>query len=677
MIRSSTLFFRRGAGLLVILLMLIPTISFSAPVKLEDERNILILNSYNWGFGWTDRQMEGLLQGFQESGNDLILTIDQLDVIGRPSFESQTYAEYLKWRLGDKKFSIVVVTDNAALKFVADHYDELFKGVAVIFSDVSHLETFDLPPDMPVTGVREHTEFMSTIDLALKLRPKAQEIVVFGNALENGTGPRTAQTFVENLDLDIPVNILLDKPMEEILDIVSKVDPNDIIINLSYALDKDNKVHEYVEASEKIASVSPAPLFDFWSVTVRAGSMVGGMVSDPYSQGYAAAGLALRVLGGEKPEDIPALIAPTRYMFYYPQLVRNGIGLDELPEASEILERPQSVYEDYKDLIWGTVALLVFMSVVIIVLLYAIRIRRQSETALAAARDQLEEKVDQRTAELVATNGSLKNTLSTLELAQSQLVESEKMAALGGLVCGVAHEINTPVGISVTAASSLQDYTDRLVADYQKNELDQAQLEEFIDTAKQTSGILMTNLERAAGLVQSFKLVAVDQSTESAREIDLKSYLKSTVESLTPELKAGEHSIEVDCPDELLIETYPGIIAQILTNFVLNSVRHGFGKEKKSGQIHIGVIRKENGIELSYADDGKGMQDDVLKHAFDPFFTTARGQGGTGLGLSIVYNLVSHKLGGKIKCQSTPGEGVLFTLLIPDRRTNEERAIAG
>jgi signal transduction histidine kinase len=677
MARSFALFLRINSGLVIALLGFCAAISLAKAESHEDKINILVLNSYNWGFGWTDHQMKGIVQRFEESEKDLVLTIDQLGIIGRSSFDNQKYADYLKWRIENKEFAIVVVTDNAALKFVADQYETMFDGLPVVFSDVSHIENYDFPPDMAVTGVREHTEFISTVNLARKLRPNAKEIIVFGNAAQNGTGPRAAQTFLENLNLDIPVRLILDEPIEEILEVVSQVGPQNIVFNMAYARNADQKVHDYVETSEMIAAASPAPMFHFWSIAEQDWPVVGGKMSDAYLQGYTAASLALRILNGDKPKDIPFLIAPTRYVFHYPQLVRHNIGLDALPAESVILEQPRSIYEDYKEWVWGTAALLIVMIFVILLLLYAIRVRRQAEVALVAARDQLEDKVDQRTAELVETNTSLKTTLTTLEQAQGQLVQSEKMAALGGLVCGVAHEINTPVGISVTAASSLQDYTDRLVADYKKNELDQAQLEEFIDTAKQTSGILMTNLERAAGLVQSFKLVAVDQSTESAREIDLKSYLKSTVESLTPELKAGEHSIEVDCPDELLIETYPGIIAQILTNFVLNSVRHGFGKEKESGQIHIGVIRKENGIELSYADDGKGMQDDVLKHAFDPFFTTARGQGGTGLGLSIVYNLVSHKLGGKIKCQSTPGEGVLFTLLIPDRRTNEERAIAG
>lgn len=670
-------FFPRLVGTFACLAAFLLPICLAHSVEVEEPRNILVLNSYSWGFDWTDGQVKGLSERFAESGEDVVVHIDQLDIIGRTAYNTDTYAEYLKWRFGDKKFALILVTDNAALGFVIAKYDEMFKGVPVVFSDVANLDEIDRPVGMPVTGVREHTDFMSTVDLARMFRPDASRIVVFGNAFDNGSGPRAAQTFMENLELDIPVNVINDKPVEEILEIASGLNPDDIVFDLSYAFDKAGKFHNYVELSAMIAEVSPAPLFDFWTVTIRDGSMVGGKASDPFLQGYTAAGLALRVLAGERPEDIPFQVAPTRYTFYHPQLTRHGIGLGDVPAGSEILERPPSIYRDYKELVWGTFGLMSLLVIVIFTLLNAMRIRRQAEAELAAARDLLEVEVDQRTAELVAANDTLKNTLTTLKDAQNQLVESEKMAALGGLVSGVAHEINTPLGVSITAASSLEEEARLIGRDYNDRKVSQSRFEKFIETATQNSGILMANLERAAGLVRSFKQVAVDQSADIIRRIDLKSYLNTTVDSLSPELKSGRHSIEVDCPDNLVIETYPGIIAQIVTNFVMNSLRHGFGENRSSGQIRIRVAQRENGIELYYADDGRGMRKEVLKRAFDPFFTTARKQGGTGLGLSIVYNLVTHKLGGTIDCRSAPGEGVHFTLFIPDQIADETKVAIG
>jgi signal transduction histidine kinase len=675
--RSSCGSLRKFVGYFALSLTFFLPVSLSRSAEVQEQHNILILNSYNWGFPWTDGQVAGLIQGFSESNEDVVLTIEQLDVIGRKAFDARTYADHLKWQYGHKKYALIVVTDTAALRFVAAQYDTMFKGLPVVFSDVADLEKIDLPPGMPVTGVREHTDFMSTIDLARKLRPDAREIFVFGNARENGSGPRTAQSFLADLELDIPVTVFLDRPLEEMLDIAAGFDPRDIVINLSYSLDEAGKTHDYQDTSAKVSAASSAPLFYFWSTSVRHGAMVGGKVSDPFLQGYTAAGLALRVLGGERPQDIPTLVAPTRYLFHHPQLRRHGIGLGALPAGSEILERPPSIYKDYKELVWGTFALMSLLVIVIFVLLTAMRIRRQAEADLAAARDHLEEQVGQRTAELVAANDTLNSTLTTLKDAQNQLVESEKMAALGGLVSGVAHEINTPLGVSITAASSLEEEARHIGEDYRNRKLSQSRFERFIETATQTSGILMANLERAAGLVRSFKQVAVDQTTNILRRVDLKSYLTSTVDSLSPELKQGRHRVEVDCPEDLVIETYPGIIAQIVTNFVVNSVRHGFGENKRSGLIRIRVVRQENGIELFYDDDGKGMRKDVLKRAFDPFFTTARKQGGTGLGLSIVYNLVTHKLGGRIDCRSAPGEGVHFTLFLPDQIAGETRVAVG
>ena len=152
----------------------------------------------------------------------------------------------------------------------------------------------------------------------------------------------------------------------------------------------------------------------------------------------------------------------------------------------------------------------------------------------------------------------------------------------------------------------------------------------------------------------------------------MKTYLETTIESLLPELKAGRHVVEIECDEGLLVETYPGIIAQVLTNLVVNSARHGFGPERTGGRIRIRANDEDGMITLFYGDDGKGMAKDVLKSAFEPFFTTARGQGGSGLGLSIVYNLVTHKLKGRMTCESKPGEGTTFVLTFPPCMTSGE-----
>ncbi|MBW1899261.1 MAG: HAMP domain-containing histidine kinase, partial [Deltaproteobacteria bacterium] len=182
--------------------------------------------------------------------------------------------------------------------------------------------------------------------------------------------------------------------------------------------------------------------------------------------------------------------------------------------------------------------------------------------------------------------------------------------------------------------------------------------------ASESSSIIHKNLNRAADLIKSFKQVAVDQSGEVKRKFKLKRYTDELFISLRPKLKKTPHKIRFNCPEDLEIDSYPGIYSQIITNFILNSLNHGF-EEGEEGLITIDIKKDGGELLVEYSDNGKGMEEETFKKIFDPFFTTSRGLGGTGLGMHIVYNLVTLTLGGKIKCFSLPGEGTTFLIRIP------------
>lgn len=268
-------------------------------------------------------------------------------------------------------------------------------------------------------------------------------------------------------------------------------------------------------------------------------------------------------------------------------------------------------------------------------------------TNLQEFNENLEELVEQRTAELKAT--------------QKKLVESEKMASLGGLVAGVAHEINTPVGIGITAASLLADKTTEFFEIFKSGQMKRSQLEKFLDTAIQSSSMVLSNLTRAADLISSFKQVAVDQSTEEERTFNLKEYLSDVLISLRPKLKTTYHQVEIRGDEAISVHTYPGALAQIITNLVINSLTHAYSPED-TGHLVFDFKQEEKEIILVYSDDGKGIPPENLRKIFDPFFTTKRGQGGSGLGLHIVYNLVTQKLNGTIECESQVGDGTRFMM---------------
>ena len=293
--------------------------------------------------------------------------------------------------------------------------------------------------------------------------------------------------------------------------------------------------------------------------------------------------------------------------------------------------------------------------------------RKQAEDEVQKLNETLETRVIERTHELQVANQDLSQTLNKLRSAQSQLIESEKMAALGSIVAGVAHEINTPIGIGVTAASTLFENCKELAEDIRSEKLTRNKLEAFQTIAQSSSDIIVKNLQKAGNLIQSFKEVAVDQSCEHLRLFNVKEYIKEILLTATPRLKKARHNVYLDCPDSLVAFTYPSALYQILTNLIMNSIKHGF-KGIEEGKINILVKLDDDNashIEMSYSDNGHGMTDETIEKIFQPFFTTARNEGGSGLGMHVAYNLVTQKLKGEIVCQTSQNKGASFFIKIP------------
>lgn len=255
--------------------------------------------------------------------------------------------------------------------------------------------------------------------------------------------------------------------------------------------------------------------------------------------------------------------------------------------------------------------------------------------------------------------------IAKLEQATNQLVQSEKLASLGSLVAGVAHELNTPLGNSLMVASALEGKVEEFARLLAEGALRKQALLDFVEHCRHATTLLQRNSQRAAGLIGNFKEVAVDQTSMRRRRFDLRQAIDEVLSTLQPKLKYTEHRLEVNVPTGIMLESYPGPIEQIIANLLANSLLHGFEG------ITAGIVRIEaemvagDQVALSYADNGVGIAALDAKRVFDPFFTTKLGSGGSGLGLYIVYNLTTAVLGGSIKLSSTPGQGVLFELLLP------------
>jgi PAS domain S-box-containing protein len=290
--------------------------------------------------------------------------------------------------------------------------------------------------------------------------------------------------------------------------------------------------------------------------------------------------------------------------------------------------------------------------------------RKESEEMIQRLNESLEQRVHERTGQLEEANLALQKTLEQLTRTQKQLVEAEKMASLGGLVAGVAHEINTPVGVGVTAASHLEAKTKAMLEEYQAGALKRSRLEEFLGVCDESTRMILSNLRRASDLIRSFKQVAVDRSTEERRVFRLRDYLEEVLLSLKPHLKKTAVTVELSCDSELEIDSYPGAYSQILTNLVMNSLLHAYDLDQ-AGRISVSIVREQGSLRVVFRDDGKGIAPEHLDKIFEPFYTTKRGRGGTGLGLHILYNIVTQRLGGTVRCESVLGQGTTFTLDVP------------
>ncbi|EWH09755.1 Signal transduction histidine kinase [Catenovulum agarivorans DS-2] len=300
----------------------------------------------------------------------------------------------------------------------------------------------------------------------------------------------------------------------------------------------------------------------------------------------------------------------------------------------------------------------------------------EQKKELEGSRNELRQGIETRKrAEqaLLTKQKELEASLNELKSAQGQLVESEKMASLGGLVAGIAHDVNTPIGVSVTASSYLTEQVKLLNRHFEDKTLTPKHLQKFLNDANESIALITSNLKRASDLVASFKQIAVDQASEAIRDIELNYYVHDIIKSLNPQLKKTQHQINVSCPDKLDMRCPAGAISQIFTNLIMNSVIHGFERIKQ-GRIDIKIEDLGDEIKIDYQDNGKGVTQEVLNKLFDPFFTTKREKGGSGLGTHITYNLVRQTLNGTISASSELGKGLHYTITIP--KVTEMQAFA-
>ncbi|MFT5082035.1 MAG: two-component system NtrC family sensor kinase [Lentisphaeria bacterium] len=283
--------------------------------------------------------------------------------------------------------------------------------------------------------------------------------------------------------------------------------------------------------------------------------------------------------------------------------------------------------------------------------------------ALSRSFQSLEERVRERTIDLEQVNEELKGTLDKLQHAQGELVQSEKMAALGSLVAGIAHELNTPIGNGTTVATTLVDYTQRMIEQLPEG-VKRSDFEQYLKDMDEGMSLVCLSLEKASELVSSFKQVAVDRTSAQRRKFMSADLLKETRVTMATLMKPMPYTLEIHEQESVLMDSYPGPLGQVITNLLNNAIFHAFD-ERDYGHILISTTPFEDGVQIVVQDNGRGISTKNLNHIFDPFFTTKLGAGGNGLGLHIVHNIVTAALGGTIDVVSEINVGTQFIVRLP------------
>jgi len=271
-------------------------------------------------------------------------------------------------------------------------------------------------------------------------------------------------------------------------------------------------------------------------------------------------------------------------------------------------------------------------------------------------------------AELTVKNDELEIALETLRETREELIQTAKSSLTSQLVAGVAHEINTPVGVSLTTSSFLQTEVTKLLTASNEGSLTKSDFVTHLSAIGEAASTIQRNLENSASLIESFKQVAVDQTGHRKRSFNLKDYIEEVLKNLHSAFKHTHHDITLECPDDINLDSYPGAYSQVLTNLLMNTLEHGF-KERDDGHISIKIDRDPKGLIINYSDDGHGIDPKDMPHIFIPFYSTAHGKGGSGLGLSVINNLVTTVLGGTIQCESVMNKNTTFTMVIPESPT--------
>lgn len=657
-------------------------------------KEVLIIQAYERDYAHTRELEIGIENSLSQFPDNIKIRYEFLDTknhFSRASFED--YRDIFKRKYQNLSLDGIILCDDDALNFFRDYGEEIFGSkVPVVATGINSVTNYK-EGVQGITILEERPNYEKNIELVLFQNPKVDTIHFIYD--DTTTSLQVHGDLVPLLNQYYPTlkhQHHLDKTPEQLKQLVQSAQPNEVFFIVIYSRDPEGEVFVYDEVSKYLTADAPVPIYVFWEFYMNSG-VVGGFVASSEKYGESAANTLLNLWNGK---TLPAILYEKglnhRYMFDY--TVLNRYNITKIPDNALLINKPLTLWERHKTIIIFFSIVTTLLATIIVLQLRIAKAHRRENKLLKEAEDvqkninaKLEEEVDKRTEayqllntklelallmtedknkEISNMNHQLKESFKTLKETQHRLVETEKIASLGSLVAGISHEINTPLGISLTGASFIDEQLHQTYDKYRTQTLKKSELDYFFKTSLETNANVLESLKQSVNLVNSFKKIAISQECESTESFDLSDYIKEVVVSLSPRLKNHNIQILLDCDQVILFKGDPSWFFQILNQLIDNSIRHGFAEKQGDKLIVVELMSMAKEVVLKYYDNGIGIDEILLNKIFEPFYTTKRNDGDGGIGLNMIFNLVVGGLKGTITCESNLNEGMAFVIRFPN-----------